>query len=303
MRLVCPNCSAQYEIDGSMISDEGRDVQCSNCGHTWFELPPSEFEEPTEAPVEAIEEAEGSIEAELDRMEALDDNPEAIPSEDDGTSDLEDEPEEEDKNGDDDSRAEQMSRALPPEADDFFNDIMSGATKARPQPATDPDALDILREEADREMSQRRAPPSDVFEMQSDLDLDVRSKLVPTRALRARQAHLDLDEDDTDQDNDTVSEADEGYEEPRRDLLPDIDEINSTLQSTRRRKTKGGAKEESRGGFRFGFSLMLLLAIALVLAYVFAPLIVELAPGAEPALIKYVDMANQFRDWVASFLG
>ena len=41
--LVCPNCSAQYEIDGSMIPDDGRDVQCSNCGHTWFELPgPSE---------------------------------------------------------------------------------------------------------------------------------------------------------------------------------------------------------------------------------------------------------------------
>ena len=39
MRLVCPNCSAQYEIDPSMIPDEGRDVQCSNCGHTWFELP------------------------------------------------------------------------------------------------------------------------------------------------------------------------------------------------------------------------------------------------------------------------
>ena len=40
MRLICPNCSAQYEIDASLIPDEGRDVQCSNCGHTWFELPP-----------------------------------------------------------------------------------------------------------------------------------------------------------------------------------------------------------------------------------------------------------------------
>ena len=41
MRLICPNCSAQYEIDASMIPDAGRDVQCSNCGHTWFELPPA----------------------------------------------------------------------------------------------------------------------------------------------------------------------------------------------------------------------------------------------------------------------
>ena len=42
MRLICPNCSAQYEIDASLVPDEGRDVQCSNCGHTWFELPPAE---------------------------------------------------------------------------------------------------------------------------------------------------------------------------------------------------------------------------------------------------------------------
>ena len=41
MRLICPNCSAQYEIDVTLIPDEGRDVQCSNCGHTWFELPPA----------------------------------------------------------------------------------------------------------------------------------------------------------------------------------------------------------------------------------------------------------------------
>ena len=40
MRLICPNCSAQYEIDATLVPDEGRDVQCSNCGHTWFELPP-----------------------------------------------------------------------------------------------------------------------------------------------------------------------------------------------------------------------------------------------------------------------
>ena len=41
MRLICPNCTAQYEVDASMIPDEGRDVQCSNCGHTWYELAPA----------------------------------------------------------------------------------------------------------------------------------------------------------------------------------------------------------------------------------------------------------------------
>jgi len=39
MRLVCPNCAAQYEIDASLIPDGGTDVQCSACNHVWFEAP------------------------------------------------------------------------------------------------------------------------------------------------------------------------------------------------------------------------------------------------------------------------
>jgi predicted Zn finger-like uncharacterized protein len=39
MRLVCPNCAAQYEVDDSAIPDNGRDVQCANCGNTWFQGP------------------------------------------------------------------------------------------------------------------------------------------------------------------------------------------------------------------------------------------------------------------------
>ncbi len=37
MRLICPNCVAQYEVDQDVIPPEGRDVQCANCGHNWFQ--------------------------------------------------------------------------------------------------------------------------------------------------------------------------------------------------------------------------------------------------------------------------
>ena len=37
MRLICPNCGAQYEIDAALVPDAGRDVQCSACGQTWFQ--------------------------------------------------------------------------------------------------------------------------------------------------------------------------------------------------------------------------------------------------------------------------
>lgn len=38
MRLICPNCDAQYEVDDSVIPEGGRDVQCSSCGHSWFQV-------------------------------------------------------------------------------------------------------------------------------------------------------------------------------------------------------------------------------------------------------------------------
>ena len=36
MRLICPNCGAQYEIDDTAIPPGGRDVQCSDCRFSWF---------------------------------------------------------------------------------------------------------------------------------------------------------------------------------------------------------------------------------------------------------------------------
>ncbi len=40
MRLTCPKCDARYEVAAAAIPTEGRDVQCSGCGHTWFQPHP-----------------------------------------------------------------------------------------------------------------------------------------------------------------------------------------------------------------------------------------------------------------------
>ena len=37
MRLVCPNCAAQYEVDASLLPAEGTEVQCSACDTVWFQ--------------------------------------------------------------------------------------------------------------------------------------------------------------------------------------------------------------------------------------------------------------------------
>ena len=38
MRITCPNCDAQYEVSDDAIPSGGRDVQCSNCNKTWYQL-------------------------------------------------------------------------------------------------------------------------------------------------------------------------------------------------------------------------------------------------------------------------
>ncbi len=297
MRLICPNCSAQYEIDATLVPDEGRDVQCSNCGHTWFELPPTPEEFAADAALDDTPEA-----SETDALE--DDAPShaamaiAAASED---------------SADDDAVYDAPEQ--PEDPDDFDEPVAAAPAKPQQRRPADAAALGILKEEADRELSQRRAPPSEQIETQTDLGLDeIRNRKSPSRALRARMAHMkDTDEsEDPDQSGnkrtgpesraEVVNEAD--YEAPRRDLLPDIDEINSTLNATRKRKNQSAAAlARQQKGFRLGFLTMAILAIVLIIAYAQAPAIARAVPGSESALIPYVDAANAVRDWIDTLLG
>jgi len=55
MRLVCPKCSSQYEVDISLFPDDGREVQCSNCEEIWFQYP-AEDEKPLRLDAPAVTE-------------------------------------------------------------------------------------------------------------------------------------------------------------------------------------------------------------------------------------------------------
>ena len=37
MRLICPSCGTEYEVEAAAIPPEGRDVQCSSCQTVWFQ--------------------------------------------------------------------------------------------------------------------------------------------------------------------------------------------------------------------------------------------------------------------------
>jgi predicted Zn finger-like uncharacterized protein len=49
MILVCPNCAARYEVDGSKFPAEGRKVRCKKCGHVWHQQPEADQAEIEEA--------------------------------------------------------------------------------------------------------------------------------------------------------------------------------------------------------------------------------------------------------------
>jgi predicted Zn finger-like uncharacterized protein len=70
MILVCPNCAARYEVDGTQFPAEGRKVRCKKCGHVWHqaaeagqaEIEEAIFNPPPEPEPVAV--AEPQIEAE-----------------------------------------------------------------------------------------------------------------------------------------------------------------------------------------------------------------------------------------------
>tara|TARA_B100000963_G_scaffold341517_1_gene341299 strand:+ start:1381 stop:1608 length:228 start_codon:yes stop_codon:yes gene_type:complete len=36
IHITCPNCNKIFEVESNLIPQEGRDVKCSACYHTWF---------------------------------------------------------------------------------------------------------------------------------------------------------------------------------------------------------------------------------------------------------------------------
>jgi predicted Zn finger-like uncharacterized protein len=50
MRLICPNCGAQYDVSDDAIPPGGRDVQCSSCNHTWYQTEKPVTPDPVPAP-------------------------------------------------------------------------------------------------------------------------------------------------------------------------------------------------------------------------------------------------------------
>lgn len=215
MRLVCPNCDAQYEIDDGLIPQSGRDVQCSNCGHTWFEGQAA----PEEPPL--------SIDADWQDW------------------------------------SEPQAAEAPPPDSPAPDPTPSSAPR---KPTLDPDVAEILREEAAYERAARAAEAQ--IESQPDLGL---AAPAPKR-------------------------IDHTSDQPRRDLLPDIETINGSLRSDESQPRPAPRSTRRGGGFWRGFSFVVGLVLLAVAIYVLAPRIMEQTPDhVDVWLQSYVDWVDEMR--------
>ncbi len=90
----------------------------------------------------------------------------------------------------------------------------------------------------------------------------------------------------------------------RRELLPDIEEINSTLRPTSERRNEPaalGAPEtlrQRRSGFRRGFLTSISGMSLLLLVYIFAGGISRAVPASEPLLGRYTAAVDGMRLWL-----
>ncbi len=263
MRITCPNCEAHYEVDAGLIPASGRDVQCSNCGRTWFQEAPVPENDVQLAPPAPAPEHVAEPEPEQTPEPEAHKEPEPAPD---------------------------------PEPVDEVDEAEQPA--AAPEPRKhDESILGILREEAEREIAARRAEEQSSLESQPELGLaeELRSG-AETHQLGDHMAKLRGDADPK-ADPDT----------PRSELLPDIDEINSTLTaSTAEEQAVAAALAEQaqhRRGFRLGFSVVALIVAGLIFLYMFSGAIASAMPGLEPAIASYVDGANAVRLWIDGVMG
>ena len=193
-------------------------MQCSNCQETWLQNHPDT--EPQTDVAQTLKEHFAQTE------------PEAAPI-----------PEQSDAVSETDPIDDEFERALDQELDTIGEDDPDVApapaiTHERSKREIDPSVADILREEAQREREQRAA---ETFEHQDEFALDTDE---PTSDPQPKKSgYIDPKLDDLDEMyKDTASDAPAS----RRDLLPDIEEINSTLRGDKNQQTEKSQKHRRK---------------------------------------------------------
>ena len=276
MRLICPNCDAQYEVPSEVIPEDGRDVQCSNCGDTWFQNH-SDQEGTASKEVEesaTVQPTEPETETEISQVR------------------------EEIREAEQEEQPKPVEPIVEQSAGEYEEDEPDSIVAEPVARELDPAVVAVLKQEAEHEAEQRRNEQSAGLETQPDLGLQEAEDDASRRAREARE-RLPVKQDDAPVGTDSAI-ADTLAS--RRDLLPDVEEISSSLRSASDRQADDEGDVEDylepqseKRSFRRGFTLMILLAVILGAVYVMAPKITQSVPLAGPAVSGYVAIVDKGR--------
>jgi predicted Zn finger-like uncharacterized protein len=347
MRLICPVCSAQYDVDAELIPAAGRDVECSACGKVWFVGPgrvratPAERGRPAAGGQGAgAQEAGGIAAGDRDASGAVDAGRAGA-----GEAAV--------AAGMREARADPAARLRMGDSAAGGTGVAGDVAEAPPGPAevaapesepvvprrtVTPAIAGILRAEAERERANRAAEARATPERQEEFPLDAPEAAAATgggSVTKAASGDGGAADDLAAAIKKIVSEEttrivrDAPPERPaatldvpaasvravdpppaateqlgtvsRRDRLPDIEEISSTLSpvaAMQARYAKPAPRRRSGIGFRLGFGLVLWLATVLAMVYIYAPRIVAEYPQTEPYIRPYVDAVDESRLWL-----
>lgn len=321
MRLTCPNCTAQYQVPADAIPENGRDVQCSACDHTWFQsgeinqaevaapamaspganVHPADTETPAPEPSMGVT-AVAPLSDDLDFERQLTENlGQSKPAQ---TTDMDAEPV-----PDPDREMVQNSHT---------QDVVDDDTVIKPKlpkRELDPQVASVLREEAEREKRARQAaiaqndqPPEktvdgpDINVLQDEpatLEHDVsefedNTSLAEPKRKKIYPPNLDDLDDLYNQTADTADQA-------ASDTLPDPDELKSSLRDESENITILGASDiaeeaKEKTNRRSGFILAFIVLAAGFWLYSNAAAVAQAIPQSKTALQIFVLSVDAARD-------
>jgi predicted Zn finger-like uncharacterized protein len=252
MRLVCPKCVAQYEVAEQEIPEEGREVQCANCEHIWFQdrvVMFTEKRESAEATDNSVQADDSRIFEDLDRVGDVPfqhhRNGVAAPA-----ADLSD-PEKSETAADDIENILADDTEEFDEGPDDADDLPMEFPKAG-RPLTD-DVLEVLRKEAEFSSNRNETPAEvetadtgehkeHVLEEPLETDLDELSAFLSSYETDSTKTETEAEEETPERADDPQEPGD--HQDPDFDPLSDLDEIRSQLDSIRE-NTEDVAEDES----------------------------------------------------------
>ena len=277
MRIVCPGCNAQYEIDSTLLPVAGREVQCSACGNVWFQAHP-----------DANAASAGARTVPNRRPPPPEPDPEPAS----GQHPPEPQPAPD--------SAPPASGSTDPDSEGPQDTESPNDRRGTPKPV-DEKVLGILREEAAFEARQR-ARDAGGLETQPDLGLlgaaPWPSKSDPVTGAESAGAK---------------PERGDARADSRGSGLPDIEDISASLEPIGAARERGSRSAETvtvpptsaerNQSFIRGLILPLAVALVLVALYLVAPVIGDALPAVAPVTTGYVNAVDGMRVAIAGLLG